>query len=342
MKKSFKNLLNKKGLTLVEIIVVLLVSSILIGIAMGMLTPVKRLLNTLKGNAHMDAACDTVNEYIRGSLQSATSVCIIPYSSLNNEAVEAVKKQWGDYTKKYTKDKGYIVKALGVMENYNGDFRLYDFGDVSAINYSWGDTLHLTSANETEEGTKPGTAFVTMVQDRDGGGRWQGGLDGHEFHKFDVFNEEFYSNGFESGGNYGLQVAFEYQNKDISVSDEETIDGVGYLTIYSQFFKRIGNYSVDQENSAWPITYYKDIVEVEPANQIKTLSFKLFNGEATLDTSSNVNQIVENMGAKEIKLAEDPNSFFTPDPTRHKMTQDGLVILYVVRDIDTILAEPTP
>lgn len=334
MKENIKRLLKKKGLTLVEILVVLVVSSILIGIAMGMLAPVRRLMNTLKGNAHMDAACNTVNEYIRGSLQNATSVCIIPYSN-----IDVVKSQWGEYTKKYTKANGYKVMALGVMENYNGDFRLYDFGDVTIINHSWGDTLHLSSTGESDGGTPFGTAFATLIKDRDGGGRWQGGLDGHEFHKFDAFNEGFYSNGLESGGNYGIQVAFEVNSKALEVEDEDgevtTIDGVGYLTMYSQIYKRIGDYSFDKNEGG--ITYFKNIVEVEPANQIKSLSFKLFNGTATLDQSKNVNQIVENNGAKEIKLAEDPNAVFTPDPTKHKMTQDGLVILYVVRDFDTIM-----
>lgn len=338
MKQRFKRLLNKKGLTLVEILVVLVVSSILIGIAMGMLTPVTRLMQSLKGNAHMDAACNTVNEYIRGSLQNATSVCIIPYSN-----VDTVKSQWGEYTKKYNKASGYKVMALGVMENYNGDFRLYDFGDVTTINYSWGDTLHLTSAGENP----PGTAFATLIKDRDGGGRWMGGLDGHEFHKFDAFNEAFYSNGLESGGNYGIQVAFEVNSKALEVEGEDgeitTVDGVGYLTIYSQIYKRIGDYSVDNEKTSWPITYFKNIVEVEPANQMRSLSFKLYNGTATLDQSENVNKVVEKNGGKEMELAPDPNTFFTPDTTgeKHKMTQDGLVILYVVKDFDKLLT-PAP
>lgn len=336
MKNKFKRLLKKKGFTLAEIIVVLLVSSMLIAIAMGMLAPVRRLMNTLKANAHMDAACDTVNEYIRGTLQSATSVCIIPYSDL-----DTVKEQWGEYTKKYTKADGYMVKALGIMENYNGDFRLYDFGDVSVINHSWGDSLHLSSAGESDAGTKPGTAFSSLIKDRDGGGRWMGGLDGHEFHKFDVFNEAFYSNGRESGGNYGIQVAFEVQSKNITVKDEETgedktISGVNYLTVYSQIFSRIGDYSWDKSEGG--VTYFKNVVEVEPANQIKSLSFKLLSGTATLDQSNNVNKVVEKFGTKEIELAEDPNASFTSDPTKHKMTQDGLVILYVVRDFDVILA----
>lgn len=341
MKNRIKLLINKRGLTLVEIIVVLLVSSILIGIAMGMLAPTRRLMNAIKGNAHMDALCDTVNEYIRGSLQGATSVCVIPYTKIESDPV---KKQWEDYTKKYTKADGYVVKALGILENYPGDFRLYDFGDVSAINYSWGTSFHLTSADENP----PGTAFATLIEDRDGAGTDKGGLNHDKFHKFDVFNEEFYRNGFESGGNYGIQVAFEVQSKDISIDGEDgessTIDGVGYLTIHTQVFKRTGNYSVDWDKTAWPITYFKDIVEVEPANQMKSLSFKLLNGTATLDHSENINSIVEKNGAKEMVLAPDLKTYFTSDATgtKHKMTQEGLVILYVVRDIDTVLAEPTP
>ncbi|MDE6725259.1 MAG: prepilin-type N-terminal cleavage/methylation domain-containing protein, partial [Ruminiclostridium sp.] len=331
MKKRFKRILNKKGVTLVELIVVLLVSSILLGIAIGMLKPVTRLLNSVKGNAHMDTTSNAVNEYIRDSLQTATSVCIIPYSKL-----DSVRNQWAEYTKSYNHSNGYKVMALGVMENYNGDFRLYDFGDVTTIDYAWGSTLHLNSATESE----PGHTFELLMNDRDGGGTWQGGLDGHEFHKFDAFNEGFYSNGKQAGGNYGLQVAFTAERDTTTDEDGNvvTTNNINYLTIYTQVFERKGDYKWDKSEGG--ITYFKDVVELEPANQMKSLSFNMLNGTVTLDQSSNVNKIVEKDGAKVMELAEDPNTAFLTAPGKHKMTQDGLVILYVVRDLDSILSNP--
>lgn len=340
MKKILKRLLNRKGLTLVEILVVLVVTSILLACAMGMLTPVNNLLNSMKSNAHMDTMCDTANEYIRGELERAEKICVIPYSNL-----DSVKNQWKTYTDSYNASNGYSVRALGVMENYNSDFRLYDFGDVTVIDYSWGydpsDPMITKSAND---GIVPGNAFASLMKNRDGGGRWQKGLDGHEFHWFDAFNEEFYSNGTSGQMNYSYQIAFEATDTPLDINGS-SVDGVSYLTISSQIFKRTGKYEPKFDGGGnivrkvdGKIDFDKE-AKFEPANQVRSLSFKLLNGNATLDQSNNVNSVEVNAdGVKTVKLSEDSDG---------RVGQDGLVILYVVRDIEayynlTTTAAPAP
>lgn len=332
MKQRFKLLLNKKGLTLVEILVVLVVSSILIGIAMGMLMPVRRLMNTLKGNAHMDAACNTVNEYIRGSLQSAVAVNILTYPDAksnwadnyhyNLAAQESIKKAWADFSKEYKASDGYRLKAIGIMQNYNEDYRLFDFGDVTEIHYSWGGSLAApVSLNSSAEGTSDaGNTFYQLLNFRDGGGRdrrWdtppRSGLDGNEFGKFSAFNDEFYSNGASGASNYSIQVAFESVAGDLP---DGSTGGVKYLTVSTQMFKRTGNkYGSDDEKT---LTY-------EPANPVRTISFKMLSGDTTLSTvSETINKVEIVDGGKQITAGD--NGF-----------NDSVVILYVVRDFDTIM-----
>lgn len=327
MKKRLKRLYGKKGLTLVEILVVLVVSSILLGCAMGMLAPAKNLIKSLKSNAHMDTMCDTANEYIRGELERAEKICIIPYSNL-----DSVRGQWKIYTDSYNASNGYSVRALGVMENYNSDFRLYDFGDVTEIDYTWGyDAAHQLSIKSADDGVTDGKAFALLIKDRDGGGRWQNGLNGNEFHWFDAFNEEFYSNGATGQVNYSYQIAFEANSTTMDI-DGAAVDGISYLTISSQIFRRNGKYTPTLDGGGNVVRdadgkiVFEEEATFEPANQLKSLSFKLLNGKATLDQSNNVNSVETDAdGVKTIKLAEDSDG---------RVSQDGLVILYVVRDIE--------
>lgn len=326
MKKFYKLLLSKKGFTLVEILVVLIVASILLICATGMLAPVNNLLNSVKGNAHMDATCDTINEYMRGTLEKAEKICIIPYSQ-----IDTLKSQWKTYTDSYNASNGYEVRAMGVMENYNGDFRLYDFGDVTVINYSWGydpsDPLITNSAND---GIVPGNAFASLMKNRDGGGRWQKGLDGHEFHWFDAFNEEFYSNGTMGQSNNSYQIAFELNNSG----------GTPYLTVSSQMFRRTGTNQFHSSVSG--VNYFNTLATYEPTNQIKQMSFQLLNAaNATIEGANSVNTVDTTAdGTKYIKLAADPNAVLESDHSVHKQAQDGIVILYVVRNINAYYALP--
>lgn len=123
MRKRIKRLFGKKGLTLVEVLVVLVVSSILLGIAMGMLRPVSSLLNTLKGNAHLDAVCDTANEYMRGRLQTALSVTMVKAD--NAESVGAAAENC-----LATAGSNIKLRAIGILPNEAGLYRIYDFGVI--------------------------------------------------------------------------------------------------------------------------------------------------------------------------------------------------------------------
>lgn len=333
MKKFYKRILNKKGVTLVELIVVLFVSSILLGIAIGMLKPVTNLLNSIKGNAHMDTLSDTVNEYIRGSLDKAVDAKILVYPDALSEddsdyyknAKLAIMQAWVDFTGKYTEVNGYQVRALGVMQNYNNDFRLYDFGNVTEINYEWGEStpkiaLHSNSSEDVSDGIH-GYTFWKLLKYRDGGGSGLTesgyGVDGEKFGLFHAFTEYYYTNGKESSAvNYSLQVAFETAGKTL-------LDGstdVDYLTVCSQMFERQGEKKTD--GSAYTQTY-------EPVNQMKSLSFKLLNGKVSLNDLSegNINKVETVDGGKQIVAGD---SGF----------KDNLVILYAVKK--DVFATPAP
>lgn len=334
MRKRLKRLLNKKGLTLVEILVVLVVTSILLACAMGMLTPVNNLLNSMKSNAHMDTMCDTANEYIRGALEKAEAVSILIYpdetadAATKNAAEQAMINKWNDYSAKYKASEGYQLRAVGVLGNYNGDFRLFDFGDVTKIDCKWGVTIDYEYDGSTpstpmslNSDSTHGQAFQLMVAHRDGGGRWRGGLNGNEFHWYDAFNDEFYSNGASGNYNYSYQMVFESVGETL----EDGSTGVNYLKISSQIFKRKGNvYSADPDEQVLTFT---------PANQMKTLSFKLLNGSAELSSAAGgINTVANIDGVDQIDISSGMN---------------GVVILYAVRDIDayytmTTTATPSP
>lgn len=337
MKKRFKRLLGKKGLTLVEVLVVLLVSSILLGCAIGMLSPVKRLLNSTRSNAHMDIMCDTVNEYLRGSIEKAEAVSIIMYpDSISTDyygdtddkayidAADAkIKAAWKNYSEKYKASDGYQLRALGIMQNYNNDFRLFDFGDVTTITYSWWGELpgtnpiELDSTSETD--ITAGQTFLSLLDFRDGGGRDRSyespprsGLNGNEFGWFNAFNEDFYGNTLSGTNNYGIQVAFE------AVSGGS--GDVDYMTVSTQMFKRTGD------------KYSGDTTTFEPVNQVKSLSFKMLNGNASVSSvTGNINRVETVDGAKQIVSVANANG---------KTYNENVVILYVVRDFATFYATP--
>lgn len=345
MKIFYKRILSKNGFTLVELLVVLIVSSILILCATGMMMPVRNLLNTSKSNAHMDTACDTINEYVRKSVEKADAIGVVLFPDENIEdwstewvyvdnANKMIRKAYADFSQNYKASDGYQIRALGIMQNYNKDFRLFDFGDVTTIDYSWGhnpaDPLIIKSAGESNDpddtvGTPKGNAFQVLLEDRDGGGRGNKGWNGDEFGWFSAFNDPFYSNGIGGEYNYSVQVAFETNGS--------------YFTINTQMFQRKGDIYGGTITSGREITY-------NPANQMKTLSFKLLNGSAELytyeiDTSSgsrkavrstspvtSINTVETINGAKQIK-----NTSY--DDGEYK---NGVVIIYAVRDIDAYFA----
>ncbi|MBD5104556.1 MAG: prepilin-type N-terminal cleavage/methylation domain-containing protein [Ruminococcaceae bacterium] len=336
MKKRLKRLLNKKGLTLVEILVVLIITSILLACAMGMLTPVNNLMNSIKGNAHMDTMCDTVNEYIRGSMEKAEAVSIIIFPDTNADwsdsddtaymldAQNKIMNAWVDLSDKYKASEGYQLRALGVMQNYNKDFRLFDFGDVTDIDYTWwgGETGTVPIILKSDGEATPGRTFLNLLEFRDGGGRnrtWESpvrsGLNGDEFGWFSAFNDEFYSNGIAGNNNYSIQVAFEAVSGTLP---DGSADGVNYLTVSTQMFRRKGNTFSSDPN--------EKILTFEPTNQVKSLSFKMLNGAATMSSvSGTINKVDTVNGVKQIVSAQNDNG---------KYYNDNVVILYVVRDID--------
>lgn len=349
MSKRLKQLFNKKGFTLVELLVVLIVSSILIACAMGMMMPVRSLLNTSKSNAHMDTACNTVNEYIRKSVETADAIGVVMFPDENIEdwstewlyvdnANKMIRKAYADLSLKYKASDGYQIRALGVMQNYNRDYRLFDFGDVTTINYSWGynpsDPLKINDASESDDpddtvGTPKGNAFLVLLQDRDGAGRGNKGWNGNEFGWFSPLNDEFYSNGIGGEYNYSINTAFETNGS--------------YFTINTQMFRRKGNIHGGSIASGRDQTF-------EVANQMKTLSFKLLNGNAEIytyeiDDSSgsrkavrsssslvNINTVETVNGAKQIKNTSYADGEYN----------NGVVILYAVRDVTAYYNSLTP
>lgn len=121
MKNQLTRLLNNKGLTLIELIVALFLTSVILAIAVGMLAPVKNLMNSLKSNAHMDTICATANEYIRGTLQTAEKVSLYRLGS-NNAIVD---------TPAVSSDTNVIaVLDINAKTNDPPVYRIFDFGKV--------------------------------------------------------------------------------------------------------------------------------------------------------------------------------------------------------------------
>ena len=148
MKKLMKRLLNNKGLTLTELIVALFLTSVILAIAVGMLAPVKDLMNTMKSNAHMDTISSTVGEYVRGTLQAATSLKFVTLDS-NNEIQPSDREGVKDFFSNHSK-----VRALAVL-NVNDDaseppvYRLYDFDAITSGGYT--DLINMLDAKDQDK-----------------------------------------------------------------------------------------------------------------------------------------------------------------------------------------------
>lgn len=121
--KFLKKILNKKGVTLVELIVVIAITAILSLAVAGLFGPSMQLVNSLKSNANMDVVGDTANRYIRNSTFAADNVTVVSFdpvaslSDLDSKQAELAAN---------AKD-GYSVRALACI---NG--RLYDFGKLTS------------------------------------------------------------------------------------------------------------------------------------------------------------------------------------------------------------------
>lgn len=149
MKNFFKPILNKKGLTLAEILVVLFISSVILVITANLMKPVQNLLNSVRSNAHIETLCDTANEFIRGSVQAANDVTVFRLDDtaesgdISDESLNAVDAKLTAYN-----TEGYNVKAIAVLKNKpydendeeSGKYRVYYFdaeatkaGSISAL-----------------------------------------------------------------------------------------------------------------------------------------------------------------------------------------------------------------
>ncbi len=301
MKIFYKRILSKKGMTLVEILIVLIVASVLLLCATGMLAPVNNLLNSVKGNAHMYAMCNTANEYIRGTLQKAKKISIFAYHD-DGDDIES-EKEFSDLVAKYDEyannlQTGDKIKMIGALIDYPGDYRLYDFGDVTDIQKVNRDNWGLETANYNIE---------RLVQNRDGGDNING-KNWSNFRNFLVFHDDFYSNGSsgEVNNSYLLGITV-----DGSLDAESGVTGIKYITLTSQIIKRVGSKD-DYANMIF-----------EPVNQEKKLTFKLLNGNAELNRSKNVNLTDNGDGTFSLNTA--------------KGTVNGVIILYVETDFDELL-----
>ncbi len=141
MMKRLTQLKSKKGTTLVEVLVAMFITSILVGIAFGMMTTETRLMNTVKSNAHLDAVCDTVNEYVRNCVSTAKRGAVYKFESANIGNITTAAQNYVD-TQTTQSDKLYalMVRYPNPTQPHNTDnpqmARIYDFGPLDSSNLS--------------------------------------------------------------------------------------------------------------------------------------------------------------------------------------------------------------
>lgn len=128
MKKTVNLIRRKAGTSLAEVLVALLISSILMGIAFGMMSTFTRFAATIKTNAHMDAMCDTANEYMRSLLQSATAISVKKIGINDADIVNQAAA--------YSTAADSVSKAILIRKNTEGKLRIYDMGKVNLSTFS--------------------------------------------------------------------------------------------------------------------------------------------------------------------------------------------------------------
>lgn len=229
MKKRLKRLLNNRGMSLVELIVAMFLTTVILAIAFGMLVPVKRLMNTVKSNAHMDAMCVTVDEYIRGTVQMANSLkfVVLEGNGIRTDDTDGVVEFLSGHSK---------VRAIAVLDTGAGEtaYRIFDFGEISSY-----DNIKkcLNEKDEKEygvfnppfyEGTSCAVEFYNA-----GGKRLQvasqcyrNGEAINQKHvlSFDLLNGSV--SGFSAINGTG-----EYTN--VNIEEQDTIKGQCYLILYT-------------------------------------------------------------------------------------------------------------
>ena len=133
MKKRLKKIFNKKGVTLVELLVVLVITAIMMTIAFNMFQITNNLMTSIKSNAHLDTLCDIVNEYVRESIDSASAISVFEYKD-EEEVKDKISAKVSAYRAGASTNKEF-VKAIAVLKDDSTGrefYRLYDFGDITA------------------------------------------------------------------------------------------------------------------------------------------------------------------------------------------------------------------
>lgn len=141
MIKRLTQLKGKKGTTLAEVLVAMFITSILMGIAFGMMSTQTKLTATIKSNAHMDSICDTVNEYVRSSIAAAKRGVVFKYNATNLGSITTAAQ--GYVTSQATNnDKLYalMIRYPDPTQPHDLDnpqmARIYDFGPLDSSNIS--------------------------------------------------------------------------------------------------------------------------------------------------------------------------------------------------------------
>lgn len=250
MKKLFKRLLNNKGLTLTELIVALFLTSVILAIAVGMLAPVKDLMNTLKSNAHMDTMCATANEYVRGTLQTARNVTIIRLDGQNG--INPTNKS----TMEGALNSNTKVLAVLDIKAGTGDepvYRVFDFSDGVSSYSDLADRItnasnaYKTLAEQYGAFNEPyyeNTSFVTEFYNSSSG--WlqvasQCYRDGEAINQKHVLNFKLLnssvSNLYDESGN-AVSVSISGDGASNAIESDKTTNptlqgGSGYVIIYT-------------------------------------------------------------------------------------------------------------
>lgn len=120
-----KRLKNKKGFTLVEVVVAMVITTIIIVAVANLFSPAMQIISSVRNDVNYDTACNAVNTYVRNSIDSSAQVKIVALS----DASSAVSAMQADANYPAS---DYKLKALAVIGG-----KLYDFGtNVSSITAS--------------------------------------------------------------------------------------------------------------------------------------------------------------------------------------------------------------
>ncbi len=141
MMKRLTQLKSKKGTTLVEVLVAMFITSVLVGIAFGMMNTETRLMNTIKSNAHLDAVCDTVNEYVRSCVSTAKRGAVYKYESANiSNITTAAQNYVSTQTTQSDKLFALMIRYPDPTQPHTTAnpqmSKIYDFGPLDSSNLS--------------------------------------------------------------------------------------------------------------------------------------------------------------------------------------------------------------